>query len=372
MSEHDRRQSPPTLATGVVFGVFVLVLAGGALLAGSALARLEQTPRGSLRTGELTSRLEAAFEEALPIYEPALHLWSALRYAAFGEGGPGVVVGDGGWLFTTEELETYADDRSRVAEAARYVEGVAAELSDRGAALAIVLLPSKARIYEDRLPGFELPETVAARYGRALHRIRGAKAAAAASGFVVVDPRAELRRARQAGTRVFLRTDTHWTPAGAAIVADAVAAEVTPLVRELRIARGSFETKAEGTITHRGDLLRFLPLGPFAAHLGPEPDTVTRYETHPVGNGASGGLFDDPSIPVALVGTSYSADDLWNFSGALSEALGVDLLTVAAEGKGPFAPMEEYVHGDTIEDQPPELVIWEIPERYLVRGVPGE
>jgi alginate O-acetyltransferase complex protein AlgJ len=373
MSRQETEQHTPPVATGFVAAVFLLVLAGGVLLGASAIARLDRTPEGSLRTGELTSRLEAAFEEALPIYEPALHLWTAFRYAAFGEGGPGLVVGTGGWLFTAEELETYPDELARLRRAASYVAQVRRELAGRDAALAVVLLPSKARIYEDRLPGFALPEAAAARYDRALRLMHRAVTAegnggqADRPGFTVVDPRAALQSARATGTEVFLRTDTHWTPAGAAVVAQALAGEVGPFLERQRIARTPFETEAAGTVTHRGDLLRFLPLGPFAEALGPRPDSVVRYETRPAEEGAAGGLFDEPTIPVTLVGTSYSADELWNFAGAVSHALEADVLTVAAEGEGPFAPMAEYLESETIVDQPPGLVIWEIPERYLVR-----
>jgi alginate O-acetyltransferase complex protein AlgJ len=372
----------PRLATGVVFGAFLLVLAVGVLLSAAAFARMHGAPEGSLRTGAWTSRFEEAFEQALPLYEPALHLWTAIRYSLFSEGGPGLVVGADDWLFTTEELETYPRDAERVEEAAAYVAAVARALGERDAALAVVLLPAKARIYEDMLPGYGLPQLVDRRYERALAALRGAGDAGVGDGgaagvadaappAAVVDARGALRRARSAGTEVFLRTDTHWTPEGAAAVARAVAGELSGLLERRNVPRTRFERTAAGTVAHRGDLLRFLPLGPFDVAFGPAPDSLIRYETAAAG-GDSGGLFDDPSIPVTLVGTSYSADELWGFPGALAEALEADVLTVAAEGEGPFEPMEEYLRGETITDQPPELVIWEIPERYLAAGLPEQ
>lgn len=382
----------PRLATGLVFGAFLLVLAAGFLLSAAAFARMEDAPEGSLRTGEWTSRFEGAFEQALPLYEPALHLWTAIRYSLFSEGGPGLIIGADDWLFTTEELETYPGDAERVEEAAAYIAAVARALGKRDAALAVVLLPAKARIYENMLPGYGLPQRVDRRYERALTALRGAGDAAPGDGgaagvagtgdggaagvahappAAVVDARAALRRARSAGTEVFLRTDTHWTPEGAAAVARAVAGEVSGLLERRGVPRTRFQRTAAGTVAHRGDLLRFLPLGPFDVAFGPAPDSLTRYETA-AADSDSGGLFDDPSIPVTLVGTSYSADELWGFPGALAEALEADVLTVAAEGEGPFEPMEEYLRGDTITDQPPELVIWEIPERYLAAGLPEQ
>jgi alginate O-acetyltransferase complex protein AlgJ len=78
------------------------------------------------------------------------------------------------------------------------------------------------------------------------------------------------------------------------------------------------------------------------------------------------GLFDEVTIPVTLVGTSYSAGRPWNFDGALKEVLGADVLNVAAEGQGPLVPMQRYLDSPRFADAPPALVIWEIPERYVV------
>ena len=390
-TENDTRQDAhrSRLATGLVFGVFLLVLTAGVVLSAAAFARMERPPEGSLRTGEWTSRFEGAFDRALPLYEPALHVWTAIRYSLFSEGGPGLVVGADDWLFTAEELETYPRDAERVEEAAAYITAVGRTLAEQDAALAVVLLPAKARVYEDMLPGYGLPQMVEDRYDRALTALRDTGDGGAGQGdggagqrrtppVIVVDARAALRHARSTGTEVFLRTDTHWTPEGAATVARSVAEEVSGLLERMRVPRTRFERSAAGTVAHRGDLLRFLPLGPFDRALGPAPDRLTRYETTTAAtdsasivDSASGGLFDDPSIPVTLVGTSYSADELWDFRGAMAEALEADVLTVAAEGEGPFEPMEAYLRGETIIDQPPELVIWEIPERYLAAGLPA-
>jgi alginate O-acetyltransferase complex protein AlgJ len=77
-------------------------------------------------------------------------------------------------------------------------------------------------------------------------------------------------------------------------------------------------------------------------------------------------LFGDEKIPVALVGTSYSANPLWNFAGFLEEALQTDVINAAEEGQGPFETMKTYLASAAFRDNPPELVVWEIPERYLV------
>jgi len=82
---------------------------------------------------------------------------------------------------------------------------------------------------------------------------------------------------------------------------------------------------------------------------------------------AGSDLLGDAETPeVALVGTSYSAQPRWNFHGALQEALQQDVGNYAKEGLGPFAPMFEYLKSADFAQAPPRLVVWEIPERYLV------
>jgi alginate O-acetyltransferase complex protein AlgJ len=113
----------------------------------------------------------------------------------------------------------------------------------------------------------------------------------------------------------------------------------------------------------------FIPLGSLRGVLGPPPDRIEETVTVDI-SGGGGDLFGGLDIPAALVGTSYSASGVWDFDGALKVALGVDVLKVAAEGRGPFVPMREYLDSPTIDNPKPRVVIWEIPERYLGVDVP--
>jgi alginate O-acetyltransferase complex protein AlgJ len=108
-----------------------------------------------------------------------------------------------------------------------------------------------------------------------------------------------------------------------------------------------------------------LPLGSFQERIGPAFDALSEQTTEVARESLGGGLFGESTIPVTLVGTSYSANPLWNFEGALKEALGADVLNVANQGEGPVVPMRDYLTGAEFRDAPPDLVIWEIPERFI-------
>ncbi len=347
-SRPGARPRPEGGAGWAAAGIMLLVAIAGGFLLGLT-GRAGKPPRGDVLRGEWAAAWQRAYERSLPLRDPAVRLWGALRYGLFGEGRPGALVGEEGWLFTTEEFAAPPDEAAAIDAAADTVAAVRDRLRVRGTGLIVALVPAKARIYPDRLGRYRFPADAAARYERF-------RRALLARGIAAPDLAAPLREARALG-EVFLRTDTHWSPLGAR----AAAAALAPSGRRELAGRGvpptAYRTWPAGSRAWRGDLLGFLPAGL-------PPDTVAEYRTgeeHP----ARLGLFAAVRIPVTLVGTSYSAGGLWNFEGALKEQLGADVLNAAEEGRGPLVPMREWLDGETARDHPPALVVWEIPERYI-------
>ncbi len=352
-----------------VFAVsFLLIAAFGVLASLRALAspEVEEGGRGqghvtAVVDGSWTSSFQSGFEEALFFRDGAVALWAAARYALFRSGAPGVVVGEGGRLYTAEEFETRADYEERLLARLGQVTVVRDALEAKGIDLVVALVPSKARVQPQHLRQTHLrrrpPAVLADRYSTAI-------AVLSKAGVPAPDLRPALTHESS-----FLRRDTHWTPGGAAVVAQTLAIPGRDSLDRSGVGRSAFESFPGDTVSHTGDLMAFLPLGPFEKRFGLGPEEVLLFETQaPAVDSDTAdplALFDTPSIPVALVGTSYSADPLWNFAGFLQEALEAEVLTVAEEGKGPFEPMEAYLRSDTIAEIPPHLVIWEIPERYL-------
>ena len=169
---------------------------------------------------------------------------------------------------------------------------------------------------------------------------------------------------------MFLRTDTHWTPAGA----NAAAQEIGRQLAAQGLAgsgTAAYKTTLAEATTYKGDLLNYLPLDPYFASMLPPGDPLAVPSTETVADAAS--LLSDSTPMVALVGTSYSANERWNFAGALQEALHEDVVNHAQEGKGPFVVMLDYLaelkaaEATPAEDAEPapRVVIWEIPERYF-------
>lgn len=302
------------------------------------------TPGSGMADGSFQRAYEARFVDGLPTRGWTTGLWNAVRMAALGEVNDGAVPGRNGWLFTAEEFTEPTETRDLATE----LETARAALASADIQLVPVIVPDKARIMRAHLPrgrsaGF------ATRYDRTLATIEQA-------GLPVIDLRPAMRNAAPA----FMRTDTHWSPAGARVAAEAVAAALA----DITLPATGFATFTAASLPFDGDLLTFANTGPWRGRIGPAQETIATFET--LAEEAGGGdLFGDVTIPVVLVGTSFSARTEFHFAGFLRQAFGADVLNVAIEGQGPFVPMDRFLHSDAIHSATPRIVIWEIPERYL-------
>jgi alginate O-acetyltransferase complex protein AlgJ len=344
------------------FGALML----GAVPVNWAFIRAESGKLGLIDTGleriakgKVAEEVTAKYNASSPFKDAGIEAFGALSYFAFGEARSGAQVGANGVLFSNEEFETGADSPAAIARAIGHIATVKDVLASKGVALIIAPLPLKATVAEQELGALRLPEEPAARYGKV-------RASLTAAGIASIDLEARFR-AVHAETRVFLAADTHWTAEGAAIAAEAIAA--SPLARDLP-GQKSFMLTSGAPVEHPGDLRKFIRLPAWLEAFGPAHDRISPVEAKAADEGAD--LFGDAAAPVVLVGTSYSANPAFGFEAHLKGALQRDVLNFAEEGKGPFAPMMTFLKSDVLRDQPPKLVIWEIPVRYMDDAYPAE
>lgn len=350
---------PPYGRPQLLSGWFMALFLAGSVVISLGNPALLTSPDEPLLDGGWTAAFQRSFDQQSPLLGPATTVWGVLEYALFRQGREGVLVGSNGWLYSSEEFEFPARAETAAAVLMTNAEAAAAvreRLAEDGVELVVALLPAKARLYPEHLGRYRLPAGPRLRYSLALAEFR-------AAGITTVDLLQPLESAKLERP-VFLRTDTHWTPYGARMAAEAIAAEVAGLDRFDWLDAVHFTSNRLDPRPYRGDLAGFLPLGPLYEPLGPEDDLLARRVTEST-EGPSQDLFAAVELPVTLVGTSYSQDDRWNFAGSLREALGNDVLVAAQEGEGPYRPMIDYLQGDAYRSAKPEVVIWEVPERYL-------
>lgn len=330
----------------------------GISLAVSVPAALRYQKASSLTVvdGKLAQDFEHFITQEHPYRTPSLNGWSALEYAVFKAGKPGLVVGNDGWLFSAEEFPLPSQLAAHMGQNIERMQDIVGRLAAKGVRTVILPIPAKADLYGDHVPP-----------GLRNHALRMNEVAQAldAHGLQWIPLGDTFAAARARDTPLFFRTETHWTPEGAHLAARTVRDWVRG--HGLRQWEGKrFLLQAGATRPLESDLENYLPLRPLFGKLLPEGEIYVPYRVTSTTVAADAdALFSETANPVALVGTSYSADERWNFPGWLRLELGTDIDNIAEKGKGPFVPMERFLKMVEEGKTGARLVIWEMPVRTL-------
>ncbi len=345
-----------TLLLPTVFFGYV-IYANSSLLSGDARAEIAEAGDFSLSNvidGEATRNLDALYKNELPHRDVSVGVFGNARYALLGSGRKGVVIGESGWLFTDEEFKQVKT--ADIDDAVARIGQVREKLETMGIALVMVPLPAKSDVYAEHLPAMMKTDDMANTY-------RDFSTALEKSGVTVVDTRTALIDAKSGGN-LFLPSDTHWTPAGAKVTADAV--QRTFERAGITLSSVQISGKQEAAVNVWGDLTKFITLPGYAPEIGLKTENVPIFRTVVAAAADSTDIFGaDDSAPAMLVGTSYSANENWCFADFLRQSLSVDVVNVAKEGLGPGVPMLDLLDGDVLQTTPPSVIVWEFPVRYL-------
>lgn len=342
--------------------LFALVVLGVAVSAFLRASSFEPKVDQAVLDGRMAKSFETHYDQAFPARSFGISLWAALDYLIFGEAQSGVVIGRDGWLYTDEEFAVPKGAAQQVLQNYDRVAQVRDQLAAHGAKLVVALIPAKSRVYPEHLHQRKPPSFRDALHAQAHEEF-------SAKGITAPDLLQPLIAGKRDGA-TFLRTDTHWTPQGAAQAAETVAAALRRVLPASGESNARFTTTTAPKRKHHGDLLNFLPLDPYFSWLLPPLDEVSTATTSADGSDDLLGAGAAPRI--ALVGTSYSANPDWNFAGDLRQALSEDIANYARNGEGPFQPMLDYLDSADFRQAPPQAVIWELPERYLPYDRPPE
>ena len=210
-----------------------------------------------------------------------------------------VIEGDDGWLFLRSELRflgagPFWNEHAAAVSQARKPEWADPEaaivdfhnqLNQAGIKLLLVPVPAKATIMAKHLPVNSSTDNDAD-LQRFLQRLRGA-------GIEVLDLKPEFTQLTASGTPAYLQTDTHWSPEGMSVSADAIAAWIT----DHGLATPSREPRAAETqnVALRGDLVQMRD-----GSKGPPSETVI------VAAPSLEGPASDRNSPIVLLGDSHA------------------------------------------------------------------
>lgn len=304
--------------------------------------------------GEATRDLDSLYKNELPHRAASVGLFGNARYALLGAGRKGVIVGQDGWFFTAEEFKTVST--KDIDDAADRVASIKRDLETRGIRLVLAPLPAKSDLYAEEVPSFVRSSAMADAYS-------AFSAALEQRGIAVADTRAAMLTAKPFG-EVFLKSDTHWSPAGAKAAAEAIQSSLQK--NGVTLPSQELTAQWQTPVSLWGDLTKFVTSPDYAPTVGLSEESVPIYRTAVNADASGADIFgDDAAVPVMLVGTSYSANENWSFADFLRQSLRADVVNVAKEGLGPGVPMMDLLAGSALDETAPTVVVWELPVRYL-------
>ena len=320
--------------------------------------------QANLRAGE--HALEAANVTAR-----ALRPWLQVgEYFGLREAGEKGIIGRDGWLFYQPGV-SFLTQRAKPgdstpAEAVAAIQDFRDQLAARGIHLVLLPVPDKECVYPDKLSCLASPPA----------RVIGSDtrdflAQCEHSGLDVVDLFAVYRKARaQSAMELYLAQDSHWSPAGMELAAEAVAGRI---LASGELARGFVNFDLQPTPIQRlGDIVRMLRSPSIESHVAPEPITAEQVIRHT--NTAA--YTDDPTSPVLVLGDSflriYEQDDPGHagFIAHLARALGRPLTSIVNDGGASTLVRQELFRRASLLAGK-TFVVWEFVERDLRLGTEG-
>lgn len=273
-----------------------------------------------------------------------------------------VVVGKNDWLFTRYEFANPADTQDTEVTL-QLLQKVNKLFERNGIALALVIVPSKIRIYADQLPDSKTMDSYTAdKYENVFKTLRN-------GGVHVVNLNQVFLSApqRNSDTPLFLRLDTHWAPAGALLAAETVKVEIdgNPVLKAALAVTPEVKYTLSWTkqkVTQRArDLVKLLPKDSPSY----SPEQTLMFKAVRGRDSQAGLLSAGDNIGITVIGSSYTNKNT-GYPDGLRYTLQRDILDISIPvDQGPWVGMESYLQDEAFKTNKPKLIIWEIPEREM-------
>jgi alginate O-acetyltransferase complex protein AlgJ len=228
------RRALPAAVAGVLF-VFAPLAAG---LAGERAQPLENRPladRPSLSAGwGVFDEASRYVQEHLPVRNAAVDVHGTVVRGVFGDRAvepatvvdglayPSVVDGRNGWMYFGADFKNPCHPTMAVDRTVDQLARLAQILRDAGKRVAVVVVPDKSSVVVDGLPSRYVGRHCAAERKQQFWQEYAGRDPD------LLDLRPALAKADQTPGRAYLKTDSHWTPAGSVAYAKTLVDHVAP------------------------------------------------------------------------------------------------------------------------------------------------
>ena len=271
------------------------------------------------------------------------------------------IPGKDGWYFFRYE-RTDPSLRPEINKTLKLLEKANRLFKENGIALVLSITPLKMRLYGEHLPkDFQTIPGMENNHAEVINKLRQA-------GVLVTDQENAFKKSIRSDPEklLYLRQDSHWTPAGAMVAAQSLRELIQQDASTAKILDTIPVTKFEQIPSNHPvgvmsrDLMRTLPKGSTL----PSPDLVPSFDVKRISDSSL--LQSSKDVPqITLIGSSFVSRNT-QFPNALRLALQRDLLDISTPGwQGPWVGMESYLKNPAFIANRPILLIWEIPERDL-------
>jgi alginate O-acetyltransferase complex protein AlgJ len=274
---------------------------------------------------------------------------------------PGIT-GKNDWLFYRYEL-TEPSHSTMTGTSLDLLQRFNKVLAANEISMAFAMVPLKMRIYSEQLPDdIKINDFMAGnaeRMNKALQAVQ----------VNVIDLNTAFMNSpkRNSERPLFFRLDTHWSPTGVLVAAEAIKAGIDSNLILKNAFASTTETEFKMVTGSRPraskarDLISQLPKN--SQTFSPEP--ITQVSVNRTQSAKEDLLGKRSPVGVALVGSSYSHE--WTgFSDALRYMLQRDILSISVGAdQGSWVGMESYVSNDAFQSNTPKVLIWEMPERDM-------
>ncbi len=361
------RKNAPALFLTSTFVAFLLsvptIQTVAEIKRGSLPAVLDLFAEGPTEKG--LRAFERATEDASVVIRTLRPCVQAVEFLGLHDAGGKALTGRSGWLFYEPGIDAITQrprsGQSTVEEAVSVVIHFRDALNERGIRLIVMPAPNKESVYPDRLTGGALPPT------RILNpETRKFFAGCKSGGVETVDLFALFRADRAgSGPPLYLSQDSHWSPAGLRLAADAVAGRIG------RLGDSSLVTKPMPIIRH-GDLIQMMRSPQIEAWVSPEPIRCAQVVRRETGERYS----DDPASDVLVLGDSFlrifQQDEPGGagFIAHLADALGRPVKSLVNDGGASTLVRQELFRRPQLLEGT-KVVVWEFVERDLRLGTEG-
>ena len=317
--------------------------------------------RASLR------RLESDLESRSRVAQAVRPWIQFLRFAALQDAGNKALLGRDGWFFYRPAVQYLVEPWSPQGDLFEAIVSFRDDLAQRGIQLLVMPAPNKASVY---------PERLAAR-------------AAEGAGPVNVTTRDVLGRLQEAGVEVldlfelyeqarkapdapayYLAQDSHWSPEGMRLAAEAAARRLGELGWVER-RPSSYEIEPV-PVQRYGDVLTMIRVPQVERLFAPQSMNCTQ-----VIDGASGAPYtDDPNAPVLVLGDSFlriferDEPGSGGFGAHLADRLGFGLSSIINDGGASTLVRQQLARKPALLEGK-KVVVWEFVERDIRFGTEG-